>query len=216
MAEFDFVTKKTKTNAGEFLPPRFPSRIPARRSSYIHQPTMTDDTTLIRAAQGGDKEAFAALLRAHYHSMYKMAYKWCGEREMAQDVVQDACIKVARHLRGFRFQASFTSWLYRIVINTAKDQRKREACFAPLPERELTTPPPDEQQHARHLLRRVHALPEREKTALLLVFGEGMTHREAAFAMRCREGTVSAYVHQARKRLAALVAENRVAEQAHG
>lgn len=165
-----------------------------------------DSSTLIRAAQNGDKAAFEALLRAHYHSMYKMAYQWCGNREMAQDVVQDACIKVARHLAGFRFQASFTSYLYRIVINTAKDHYKREARLRPLSghAREPAAPPPDEQLHARQLLGRVQALPEREKTALLLVFGEGLTHKQAAFAMNCREGTVSAYIHQARKRLAAI------------
>jgi len=178
-----------------------------------------DSSALIRAAQNGDKAAFEALLRTHYTCMYKMAYQWCGNREMAQDVVQDACIKVARHLADFRFQASFTSYLYRIVINTAKDHYKREARFQPLPGpvREPAAPPPDEQSHARQLLGRVQALPEREKTALLLVFGEGLTHKQAAFAMNCREGTVSAYIHQARKRLAAIAGgESGCGGQKHG
>ncbi len=163
-----------------------------------------ENQTLIRSAQDGDRRAFESLIREHYHSMYKMAYKWCGNRDTAQDVVQDACIKVARHIGGFRFQASFSSWLYRIVINTARDHHKQNARWTPLPDEEAASGfDADARLHARQVLRRVHALPEREKTALLLVFGEGMSHREAAFSMECRESTVSGYIHQARKKLAA-------------
>ena len=161
-------------------------------------------------------------MREHYHSMYKMAYKWCGHRETAQDVVQDACIKVARHIGGFRFQSSFSSWFYRIVINTARDhlkQNKRTVRLLPLLESESMTDAhcdPGEQLHAWQILQRVQGLPEREKTALLLVFGEGLNHREAAVVMQCKESTVSGYVHQARKKLAAFADREYAGEERHG
>ena len=54
------------------------------------------DTELIRQAQGGDRSAFEALLRLHYDTIYRIAYKWCGNRVDAQDITQNACIKLAR------------------------------------------------------------------------------------------------------------------------
>ena len=168
------------------------------------------DQALIRSAQAGDRRAFETLLREHYETMYKMAFKWCGNREAAEDIVQEACIKVGRNIKAFRFQASFTSWLYRIIINVGKDRHRQESRFTGLAEAGCigdVTPNSEDRLHAEQVLEKVQTLPEREKTALLLVFGEGLTHKEVAFAMQCKESTVSGYIHQARKRLAALVDE---------
>lgn len=134
---------------------------------------------------------------------------------MAQDIVQDSCIKLARRIDSFRFQSSFSSWLYRIVINTAKDHRKREQRLDAQPYDEslgAAAGNEEDRLHAQQVLRQVQSLPEREKTALLLVFGEGKTHKEAAVSMQCKESTVSGHIHQARKKLAAFAAKAR----AHG
>ena len=169
-----------------------------------------ENQALIRSAQAGDKRAFEALISEHYNSMYKMAYKWCGNRERAEDIIQDACIKVARHIDSFQFKSSFSTWLYRIVINTARDHHKREKRLTPLPEDESISVNSnvDDRLYAQQVLLQVQSLPEREKTALLLVFAEGMTHKEAAFSMQCKESTVSWYIHQARKKLAKFTDED--------
>lgn len=167
----------------------------------------TNNQELIRSAQDGNKQAFETLIREHYDVMYKMAFKWCGNRDMAQDVVQDACIKIARNIDSFRFQSSFTSWLYRIVINTAKDRQRQDRRFTTLPEiNDIHDSTADlvNQLYAQQILQLIQFLPEKEKTAILLVFGEGLTHKEAAFSMQCKESTVSWYIHQARKNLASL------------
>lgn len=168
---------------------------------------MTDEeTALIRQAQAGDRRAFAALLEAHYDIMFRMAVRWCGNRQDAEDITQTACIKLARSLPSYRFQAAFTSWLYRLVINTAIDWRKANRTADPLPEDDMTAAPEasaEKNLETRQELARVMALPDKEKTALLLVFGEGLSHAEAAFAMDCKESTVSWYIHEARKKLGA-------------
>ena len=87
---------------------------------------MTDDA-LIKKAQNGDAKAFEALVESHYDTLFRFAYKWCGNREDAEDVAQQACIKLARALSQFRFESTFTSWLYRLVINCAKDWQKSQA-----------------------------------------------------------------------------------------
>ncbi len=167
----------------------------------------TKNKTLIKAAQKGDRQAFEALIREHYDVMYRMAFKWCGDRDMAQDVVQDSCIKVARNIDSFRFQSSFTSWLYRIVVNTAKDRKRQDSRFTSFPEDDAIFGSTDDyadQLHAQQMLLLIQRLPENEKTAILLVYGEGLTHSEAAFSMQCRESTVSWYIHKARKNLRSL------------
>ena len=86
-----------------------------------------EESDLIKQAQRGDRGAFESLLRTHYDAMYRMAFKWCGNKEDAEDITQNACIKLARSIDTFRFQSAFLSWLYRLVINTAKDWAKARA-----------------------------------------------------------------------------------------
>src|SRR5262249_13669780 len=106
----------------------------------------------------------------------------------------------------YKFEAAFTSWLYRLVINTAIDWKRQNRVHSSLPEHAEETisagdSSAEDRLQAREMLEQVMALPEKEKTALLLVFSEGLTHAEAAYAMGCKESTVSWYVHEARKKL---------------
>ena len=166
-----------------------------------------DETELIRQAQAGDRVAFESLLRAHYDVMYRIAYKWCGDRADAEDITQNACVKLARSIDTFRFESAFVSWLYRLVINAAKDWSKARARHAaePAESHELATPPTSEARvFASQVLAFIRRLPEKEREALCLVFSEGMSHREAAVVMACKESTVSWYIHEARKKLQTL------------
>ncbi len=79
------------------------------------------DAQLIQRAGAGDARAFEVLVNRHYGTMFKMAFKWCRNRADAEDVTQNACIKLARALKTYEHKAAFTTWLYRLVINTAID-----------------------------------------------------------------------------------------------
>ena len=169
--------------------------------------TKASERALIKSAQGGDRAAFEELLRLHYDAIYRMAFKWCGNRPDAQDIAQAVCIKLARSLASFQFRSAFLTWLYPLVINTAKDWVKARARhpagdgadpeYAQAPSAEQTV-------YAGQVLDRIRELPEREREAVYLVFSEGLSHREAAQAMDCRESTVSWYIHEARKKLRSL------------
>jgi RNA polymerase sigma-70 factor (ECF subfamily) len=177
--------------------------------------TEPSETDLIKQAQRGDRSAFEALLRSHYDAMYRMAYKWCGNREDAQDITQTACIKLARALASFRFQSAFLTWLYPLVINTAKDWARARARHPAGDGKDpdyAQAPVAEQKVYASQVLDRIRALPEREREAIYLVFSEGLSHREAAQAMACRESTVSWYIHEARKKLRSL----RERESRHG
>src|ERR1041384_4341176 len=86
-----------------------------------------DEAALIRAAQGGDQGAFEQLVRAYDKSVLRLAMNLLRSPEDAQDVYQEAFLRVYRNLNNFRFDCSFHTWLYRIVTNLCLDHmRKRK------------------------------------------------------------------------------------------
>jgi RNA polymerase sigma-70 factor (ECF subfamily) len=87
----------------------------------------TNEPALIRAAQSGDAEAFEQLVRTYDQSVLRMALNLLRSPEDARDVYQEAFLRVYRKLPQFRFDCSFSTWLYRIVANLCLDQlRKRK------------------------------------------------------------------------------------------
>lgn len=86
-----------------------------------------DERALIEAAQEGDQDAFGQLVRAYDQSVLRLAMNLLRSQEDAQDVYQEAFLRVYRNLKNFRFDCSFHTWLYRIVTNLCLDQmRKRK------------------------------------------------------------------------------------------
>jgi RNA polymerase sigma-70 factor (ECF subfamily) len=85
------------------------------------------EADLVRAAQRGDAGAFDELVRTHDHQVLRMAYNLLHSEEDARDVYQEAFLRVYRNLPKFRFDCSFSTWLYRIVANLCLDHlRKRK------------------------------------------------------------------------------------------
>jgi len=166
------------------------------------------DIELVELSVDGDAEAFEYLVKRHYLTMYRASYKWCGVREDAEDIAQEVLIKLAQKLKTFGRKSSFKTWLYRITVNTAKDfsrkvatKRAYETAFAA--ERSTDNPGSQEDEHldAARLYKVLDTLPEKQKTAVLLVFSEGLSHKEAAQVLSCPEATVSWRIFQAKKRL---------------
>lgn len=164
------------------------------------------DKQLIAKARAGNAKAFEDLVNKYYGVMFKMAFKWCGNPNDAEDITQDACIKLARGLDGFKGNSAFTSWLYRLVINAGKDWYKKHNRH-PSGSDGLETVPSnsksEEQLYAKQVLEAVQQLPEGEKEALILVMSEGLSHKEAAIILDIKESTVSWRIHEARKKLSA-------------
>ena len=166
----------------------------------------------IRAAQAGDSGAFTQLLEAHYQQIFRFAYRWCGNRSDAEDVTQNACMKLAQVIGQFRFDAAFSSWLYRLVINCAKDWCKSQNRHRQLPSDQsdeglLATEPGHCDQAAeisvylRQVLEQLDSLADGFKETALLVHGEGLSHAEAAQILKIKESTVSWRLHEIRNYL---------------
>jgi RNA polymerase sigma-70 factor (ECF subfamily) len=168
--------------------------------------TLDNEKALIKKAQRGDARAFEVLVTEYYEVMFRMAYTWCRNERDAEDITQEACIRLAQGIEKFRGDCAFTTWLYRLVINVAKDwfRKNKRHKGEELTETHANAPEGEKQLYTRQMLERVDALPDGEKAAILLVFAEGLSHKEAARILECKESTVSWRIHEARKKLGSL------------
>lgn len=171
------------------------------------------DQNLVDRARNGDARAFECLVTRHYQSVYRVAYRWCGIREDAEDITQDVFVKVAGKIRTFKGRSAFRTWLYRVAMNTAMDFGRRRSARRAFSEawkaevHGLRDNPGEEAVAVQELYAAIDALPPRQKAAALLVWAEGFTHREAAGVLECAEATVSAHLFQAREKLNPLLNE---------
>jgi RNA polymerase sigma-70 factor, ECF subfamily len=171
------------------------------------RPGDEDSALAVRAARG-DRSAFSLLVERHYDKIHRIAWRWCGNADDADDVAQDVSIKLARSIRTWRGDSAFSTWLYRIVLNTVRDrqrsmaaEKRRIESFAVQAAVESQGGDADGDEPASRLWIAVAQLPERQRDAVLLVHGEGLNHSEAAAAMEVSEGTVSFHIHEAKKKL---------------
>ena len=166
---------------------------------------------LVVRAQNGDAEAFAELIGDHYDLIHRTAWKWCGNRDDAEDIAQDVCVKLGRAIAGFDGRSAFSSWVYRITLNAVRDMQragKRRGRYADAYAEISPEDQPAEQEEAAtssQLWAAVRQLPEKQRDAVLLVYAEELSHAAAAEIMGIREATVSFHVHEARKTLRVLL-----------
>jgi len=85
----------------------------------------THDCSLVREAQRGNHAAFAQLVHTHDEAVLKLALRITGSESDAQDIYQEAFLKIYRKLDGFRFQCSISTWIYRVVTNVCLDHLRR-------------------------------------------------------------------------------------------
>lgn len=169
------------------------------------------DQTLALRAAGGCRASFAHLLERHYDRVYRLAWRWCGSRATAEDVAQEVAVKLASAIRSYRADAAFTTWLHRIAYTTTVDfLRRNQRIVATEPSeivRLIDARDGAELEHpaASDLWDAVRSLPQQQRDAVLLVYGEDMSHADAAQVIGCSEKTVSWHVHEAKKKLKVLL-----------
>lgn len=169
---------------------------------------------LARAAAGGHGPSFTLLLEAIYDRIYRLAWRWCGNVPDAEDIAQEICVKLAMAIRDFRGEAGVLTWVYRIAYTTAVDHVRRRSRMEPFDPVDLaamsdrsmaTSEAAGAEAHVLNgeLWAEVRGLPGQQRDAVLLVYGEDLSHAEAGAVMGCSEKTVSWHLHEARKRLRA-------------
>ena len=170
------------------------------------------DEELVARCLGGDTESFNTLIRRWERPIYALAYRVIGHEDEARDVCQETFLRAFRGLRGFRGQAKFSSWLYRITLNLCRDwlRRQRRTPVVPAPDgidlveiADRQAAPVDlvEDRLARRDLNRsvvkaMHALSEEQRTAVILKEYHGLTFQEIADLLGCPLSTVKTRLYQ--------------------
>jgi RNA polymerase sigma factor (sigma-70 family) len=169
------------------------------------------NNALVDRAKAGDRLAFSQLIENNYDFIFRTACKWTGKKSDAEDIAQEVCIKLATAIQSFDGRSAFTSWLYRVTLNMVRDmQRSTTRRGKNIDAFTLVHPEDDpggqeESTAAKEIWAAVSELPEKQREAIMLVYGEDMNHAEAGLIMGCKEATVSWHIHEAKKTLRGLL-----------
>jgi len=168
----------------------------------------------------GDEQAFDELFQRNAAGVYRIAVRFVGSPDDANDILQEAFLRVFLARDKWVPKAKFTTWLYRIVVNLCLKQRRREkgaACLsldssaAKLGADPPVNPASPEECDARNLLLRkelaaavreaIQALPADQRMAVMLHRYEGLSYKEIAHAMRRSVSSVESLLHRAKRTL---------------
>jgi RNA polymerase sigma-70 factor (ECF subfamily) len=160
---------------------------------------------IIERARNGDQDAFTAVIRHYDDGLRALAFRLLGERDLMDDVLQEAYVKAFRALPCFRGESRLGTWLYRIAYNACLDELRRSRRTEALP-LEAGVPsraadPGDVAARRGDLERALAALPSDERAAVFLVDAQGFDYRESAHILGIPEGTVASRLNRARASL---------------
>lgn len=171
-----------------------------------------NELQLVDLARQGDRQAFDELMRRHEDRVFAVCLRIMRHREAALDAVQDTFLTVLRKVDRFRGDSAFSTWIYRIAVNTCYDQLRKgkRRPTDPLPE---THDPPDlsaddtlgSVELRPDLTAALASVSEEFRAAIVLVDVEGLAVAEAAKILEVAEGTVKSRLHRGRKQLARIL-----------
>lgn len=174
---------------------------------------------LVAQAQAGDEEAFGRVVKAHYPKVYGVIYRMVQNAEDAKELTQIAWVKAWQRLGSFEGNSKFSTWMYRLAVNTAMDfirSRKRRGETVYLDEitdsdeanRESfhsAQAAPEDEMHRDEIRTAFHnaleALTPEHRQTLMLREVDGLSYKEIADVMNCRMGTVMSRIFYARKQI---------------
>jgi RNA polymerase sigma-70 factor, ECF subfamily len=165
---------------------------------------------VIEACQRGDDDAFRVLFETHKDRVYSIALRYAGDSAVAMDIAQDTFVKLLSGIRQFRGDASFESWLYRMVVNSCLDYHRKRRRLLPLLEDALDVFRAPAEGALHEMLREeqeervqqvVAQLPEEQRIVVVLRYTEGRSYEEIADLLGCRRGTVASRLSRAHKAL---------------
>jgi RNA polymerase sigma-70 factor (ECF subfamily) len=179
-----------------------------------------DENDLVTNAVRGDANSFAELVARHGSAVYQLAYRLTRDRDLAADVAQEAWIRAWRGLSGFRGEAAFGTWIYRITANTAASAQRRRGRH---PTSDLTAIPEpvagagsnpearaDRVEMAESIGRALARLSPSLRVVVVMKDVEGWSHHEIAEALGVSVTATKVRLHRAHQRLQRYLRENPV------
>jgi RNA polymerase sigma-70 factor, ECF subfamily len=166
--------------------------------------------SLIVECRRGDRRAQEELVRRTSGRVYGLALRLTGDQHEAEDVAQEAYLRMFRALGGFREEASFETWMHRIVANVAFTHLRRRGRFGDLVAEDAPEPPSPERfdevvLERDDLERALASLPRAQRIPMVMKDVYGMSVREIARELGITEGAVKVRLHRARRRMLELL-----------
>ncbi len=177
----------------------------------VQGPPDSINAGVIHACQQGDREAFRLLFEAYKDRVFSIACYSLGDASAADDVTQQIFVKLFTCIGQFRGESEFTTWLYRLVINSCLDERRRRRRFLPVEEftpmnKAVHTKPAETRYERREIAGSVRVaiggLKPKMRLPILLKYIEGLSYEEIAAVLGCSKGTVASRLNRAHKALA--------------
>ncbi len=187
--------------SGKFSPP---ADVEADGSDML----VDTDHDVIEGCQRGDEDAFRELFESHKDKVYSIALRYSGDRAAAMDICQDTFLKLMDRIGQFRGDSSFDSWLYRLVVNSCLDYRRRQKRWMPMVEEFFDSfrsaePTPlqelMEDERSQQVQDVVARLTPEHRTIVVLRYTEGLSYEEIAEILNCSRGTVASRLNRAHK-----------------
>src|ERR1043166_830424 len=150
--------------------------------------------------QQGDREALRELFEAYKDRVYSIVmYSLSGDEHAAADVTQQVFLKLMTRIQQFRGDSEFATWLYRLVVNTCRDEQRKQRRFVPFADSLFPGGKPDKSPGANYarkeISERVQAaigeLKPKLRWPILLKYVEGMSYEEIGVVLGCSKGTVA-------------------------
>ncbi len=201
------------------MAPVVPEAKGPRASSGRVAPGEPEDAALVARAKAGDAAAFRRLVERHQRRVYQLALSIVKDPEEALDVTQEAFVKVHQNLPGFKGDAAFFTWLYRITYNLAVDQVRKAGRGEKVPVEENTLTDEGAEvdpygvssqspqaatlrgELSRELTRALSTLSEAHRAILLLREVDGLSYEELAQVLKVPKGTVMSRLFHARHKM---------------
>jgi RNA polymerase sigma-70 factor (ECF subfamily) len=162
-----------------------------------------DDRDAVAASLRGEREAFDRLVEKYQRDVYRLCYRYVNNHQDANDMAQEVFLKAYRALERFRGESAFSTWLYRIAVNTCLNFRAgRKPEGAELPEALPDKAPGalerlERDERSSRVREAVTRLPDRQRATLILKVYHDLTHEEVAGILGSSVGTVKANLFHA-------------------
>ncbi len=176
------------------------------------QNDMHKDHELIRKFQKGDSKSFDQIVRIHLPEVIGFFITITNDQMQAEDLAQDVFLKLFKYLKGFRFESSFKTYLYRINLNTAnswmtRNKWKKILGLDKVPEPVYQSKEIEEDWMKRELRGAIALLPQKQRNVVLLRINDQFSFSQISKITGMKEGTAKVNFHHAKKKLMEIINE---------
>ena len=177
-------------------------------SNELEAKLLNQDIEDVRRVLEGDTSAFEGIVRRWQHPLINLAFRFCRNHQIAEEMAQDAFLHIFKNLSKFRADAAFSTWIFAVSLNLYRSSVRRKSLptepintLAEIPGKQFPHFAFEQEEREELVRRAVLALPPRYRDAIIVFYFREMDLKEAAAILNVPEGTVKSWLHRGRELL---------------